>query len=358
VKLQGRAIEGFLARPDPKVRAVLVYGPDAGLVRDRADTLARSVLPDLNDPFRVAELTAKAVAGDPARLADEVAAFSLTGGRRLIRLREADDSTATAFAALFAAEPGGDSLVVAEAGDLGARSKLRLAFEAAAGGAALPCYMEDENALRRVMVDLAAAAGLALDPDAQAFLAANLVGDRLMARSEIEKLALYMDASPGGSDAGSAGRGGERRVGLEDVQAAIGDSASLLSLDDPAWAAASGDFPTLDRALGRLFAEGMAAVAILRAAQRHFQRLHWAQGEIAAGASPDVAVKAVKPPVFFKMQSVFAAQLRQWPPAQLRQALERLVDAEAECKRTGMPDETLTARALFQLAAMARARRG
>ena len=357
MKLQGKAIEGFLARPDPKIRAVLVYGPDAGLVRDRADTLARSVVADLADPFRVAELTAKAVAGAPARLVDEVAALSLTGGRRLVRLREADDSAAAAFAALFAVAPGGDSLVVAEAGDLGARSKLRLAFEAAASGAALPCYMEDENALRRVMVELAAASGLVLDPDAQAFLAANLVGDRLMARSEIEKLAVYMDASPGKMNAGS-GRGGERRVGLEDVRAAIGDSASLLSLDDPAWAAASGDFPTLDRALGRLFAEGMAAVAILRAAQRHFQRLHWAQGEVAAGASPDAAVKALKPPVFFKMQSVFAAQLRQWPPAQLRQALERLVETEADCKRTGMPDETLTARTFFQLAAMARARRG
>ena len=350
MKLQGKAIEGFLARPDSKIRAVLVYGPDAGLVRDRADTIARSVVADMNDPFRVAELATKSVAGDPARLVDEVAALSLTGGRRLVRLREADDSVTAAFAALFSSEPGGDSLVVAESGDLGARSKLRLAFEAAAIGAALPCYMEDETSMRRVMVEMAAAAGLVLDPDAQAFLAGNLVGDRLMARSEIEKLALYMDASPG--------KGGERRVGLEEAQAAIGDSASLLSLDDPAWAAASGDFPTLDRALGRLFAEGMASVAVLRAAQRHFQRLLWVQGEIGAGASPDAAVKALKPPVFFKMQNAFTAQLRQWPPAQLRQALERLVETEAECKRTGMPDETLTARALFQLAAMARARRG
>ncbi|MEI6558872.1 MAG: DNA polymerase III subunit delta [Rhodospirillaceae bacterium] len=348
MKLQGKGIEAFIARPDPKIRAVLVYGPDAGLVRDRADTLARSVVSDLVDPFRVSELTAKGVAGDPARLVDEVAALSLTGGRRLIRLREADDGVAAAFAGLFVAAVAGDSLVVAEAGDLGARSRLRLAFEAAAAGAALPCYMEDESALRRVMVELAAAAGLVLDPDAQAYLAANLVGDRLVARSEIEKLALYMDAGPGR---------GERRVGLEEVQAAVGDSASLLSLDDPAWAAASGDFPSLDRALVRLFAEGMAAVAVLRAAQRHFQRLFWVQAEIAAGMAGEAAVKALKPPVFFKMQAAFGAQLRQWPPAQLRQALERLVEAEAECKRTGMPDETLTARVLYQLAAMARARR-
>ncbi len=349
MKLQGRAIEGFLARPDPKIRAVLVYGPDAGLVRDRADTVSRSVVADLDDPFRVVELTAKALAGYPARLVDEAAALSLTGGRRLIRLRETEDGVTGAFAALFEASTGGDSLVVAEAGDLGARSRLRLAFEAATTGAALPCYMEDESSLRRVLVELAAAVGLVLDPDAQAFLAANLVGDRMMARGEIEKLSLYLNSSPG--------RGGERRVGLEDVQAVIGDSASLLSLDDPAWAAASGDFPALDCALGRLFGEGMAAVAVLRAAQRHFQRLHWAQGEIGAGMSGEAAVKALKPPVFFKMQAVFAAQLRQWPPAPLRQALERLVEAEAECKRTGMPDETLTARVLFQLAAMARARR-
>ena len=348
MKLQGKAIDAFVARPDPRVRAVLVYGPDAGLVRDRADILARTVLADLADPFRVAELPVKAVAGDAARLADEVAAQSLIGGRRLIRLRDGDDSLANSFSALFGTMPPGDSLVVVEAADLGARSRLRLAFEAAAAGAALPCYIEDEPALRRVVTELAAAQGLILDPDAQEFLAANLVGDRLVARGEIEKLALYMGATPGA---------GGCRVGLDDVQAAIGDSASLLSLDDPVWAAASGDFAALDKALGRLFAEGTAPVAVLRAAQRHFQRLHFVQAEIAAGTSAETAVGALKPPVFFKLRGTFQAQLRQWPLSPLRQALERLTDAEAECKRTNMPDETLCARVLFQLSAMARARR-
>jgi DNA polymerase-3 subunit delta len=170
-----------------------------------------------------------------------------------------------------------------------------------------------------------------------------------MARGEIEKLALYMGASPG--------RGGGARVGLEDVQAVIGDSAALLSLDDPAWAAASGDFADLDRALGRLFAEGTAAVAVLRTTQRHFQRLHWVQAEVLSGAALDSAVSALKPPVFFKLRTPFMAQLRQWPAPALRQALDRLTDAEIECKRTGMPDETLCARVMFQLAAMARVRR-
>ncbi len=343
MKLQGKAIDGFLARPDPRIRAVLVYGPDAGLVRERAGTVARSVVPDLADPFRVAELPVRTVAGDVARLLDEVAALSLVGGRRLVRIREADESVTAACAVLFSAPPSGDSLLLVEAGDLGARSRLRLAFEAAPLGAALPCYVEDESALRRVIVELAAGQGLSLDNDAQVFLAAHLIGDRSVVRGEIEKLALYM--------------GSERRVGLEQVQAVIGDSASQLSLDDPIWAAASGDFAALDTALRRLYAESMAPVAILRAAQRHFQRLHWVQAEIAAGLSSEAAVGALKPPLFFKLRSVFLTQLRQWPLPALRQALDRLTEAEIECKRTNMPDETLCARTLLQLAALARSRR-
>ncbi len=343
MKLQGKAIDGFLARPDRRIRAVLVYGPDAGLVRERAGTLARTVVPDLADPFRVAELPARAVAAEGARLLDEVTALSLVGGRRLIRVRDGDETITPACAALFAAAPPGDSLVVVEAGDLGARSRLRVLFETAALGAALPCYVEDESALRRVITDLSSDHGLVPDADALAFLAANLIGDRLVVKGELEKLALYM--------------GSERRVGLEQVQAVIGDGASLLSLDDPVWAAAGGDFAALDKALARLYGESVAPVAILRAAQRHFQRLHWVQAELAAGTSVEGALSALKPPLFFKLRNTFLAQLRQWPLPALRQALERLTDAEIECKQTNMPDETLCARTLLQLAALARSRR-
>src|SRR5207237_769197 len=99
-------IDGFLRRPDPQIRAVLLFGPDAGLVRERADTLARAICPDLHDPFRVADLTAAVLAADPARLADEAAQISLMGGRRVVRLREASGAVAS-----LVAHRGGDSLL-------------------------------------------------------------------------------------------------------------------------------------------------------------------------------------------------------------------------------------------------------
>lgn len=338
MKLQARAIDGFLRTPDPSVRAILLYGPDAGLVRDRARQLGKSVVDDLADPFRVTDLLGKSLSDDPARLSDEMAAIAFTGGRRLIRVREAEDNSTAAFTALLEALPPGDSLAVVETGDLGARSKLRLLFEGADGAVAIPCYVEEEASLGRVISDILGGHGLSADPDALTFLAGSLVGDRMVARGEMEKLSIYM--------------GDKKRVSLEDAQSVIGDSGAL-SLDEPIWAAAEGDFAVLDRSLGRLFAEDMSPVAILRGAQRHFQRLQLISAQVAAGKSPDAAVESLRPPVFFKMKPRLVRQARRWTPPLVRQALERLVDAEADCKRSNMPDHTLCARVLFQLASLA-----
>lgn len=339
MKLQGKAVDGFLRRPDPKIRAILFYGPDAGLVRDRAGILARTVVEDLSDPFRVADLPSKGVADDPARLADETAALAFTGGRRLIRIRDGEDNLTAAFTALFAAMPGGDTLIIVEAGDLANRSKLRVLFEGADVAAAVPCYVEDSGSLETVIADLLKERGLSADSDVIGFLAERLVGDRMVARGEVEKLALYAL--------------GNQRLTLEDVEASIGDS-STLEPDEPILAAAEGDYAALDRALQRLFAEGTAPVAILRTAQRHFQRLQLIAAKVEQGSTPDMAVEQLKPPVFFKLKPRFTAQARRWPAASVRSALERLVDAEADVKRTGIPDQTVCARVLYQIASMAK----
>jgi DNA polymerase III subunit delta len=342
VKIAAGRIEGFLRRPDPSVRAVLFYGPDGGLVRERADTMARGICPDQHDPFRVVDILGSAIAKDPARLADEVASMALTGGRRVIRIRDADDGVTNSFTALFQSMPGGDSMVVVEAGDLPKTSKLRALFENSDYGAPIPCYVEDEAALADTIASMLAGHKLTVSADARDFLAGNLVGDRMVARGEIEKLVTYM--------------GGPGRVELEDAQACIGDSGAL-ELDAPCWAAGDGDFAGVDRALRRLFAEGMSPVPILRTAQRHFQRLQLVVAQVQKGDSLERAVGTLRPPLFFKVKNQFIAQAKRWSPAALRQGLDRLTDAEADCKRTNMPDETICARAFFQLAVLARSRR-
>jgi len=268
-----------------------------------------------------------------------MAAIALTGGRRCVRVRGAEDAVTPVFAAVLGDPPSGDTLAVVEAGDLGKGSKLRALFEDSPAATAIACYVEDEAGLSRTIAEMLQAAGKTAGPDALAQLAASLVGDRMLARAEIEKLITYM--------------GAEREVTLAEVRAVIGDSGAM-ELDAPVWAAADGDYAAVDRALARLYGEGESPVGILRAAQRHCQRLQLVVGQVARGESLDRAAGALKPPLFFKTRNQFLAQARRWSPAALRQALDRLTEAEADCKRTGMPDKTLCARALYQVAALAR----
>ncbi|HVH77765.1 MAG TPA: DNA polymerase III subunit delta, partial [Stellaceae bacterium] len=176
MKLPTGRIETFLRRPDPQIRAILLYGPDAGLVRERADALGRTVCPDLRDPFRVADLTGAIIAGDPARLHDEAAQISLMGGSRLVRVREASDAQAAVFGR-FLAEPGSEGLVVAEAGDLPPRSTLRRAFEDASSAVAIGCYPDGARDLGELIRETFAAHRITASRDAVEFLA-GVGGDR------------------------------------------------------------------------------------------------------------------------------------------------------------------------------------
>ncbi len=337
MKIQAGAADQFVLEPDPRVNAVLIYGPDNGLVRERAQTLAKVAVDDPNDPFMVSEIAASTRRDDPSRLADEAASMSLMGGRRLVRLRDATDGVADHVKAMF--DAGNiEALVVVEAGDLAARSRLRKLFEDTPDAAAIACYADDDRALSRVIRETLGRHDLEVSDDAMIFLLDNLGGDRMISRMELEKLSAY-----------AAGAG---RVSLDDATACVGDSAVIV-LDDIAFSTASGQQARLARALGRAFEEGNDPIRVLRVVARHFLRLHLAAGIVAGGESPDRATKMLRPPVFFKRQDEFRGQLRRWSPATLSSAIEALTGAEIACKSTGIPGEATCGRALMRLAAHA-----
>src|SRR3954465_7108096 len=96
MKIEPRQADAFLKKPDPRIRGVVIYGNDEGLIGERAGQLARTVWEGLKDPFRVGDIAGDALKADPARLADEFGAMSLMGGRRVIRVRPAGEESATA----------------------------------------------------------------------------------------------------------------------------------------------------------------------------------------------------------------------------------------------------------------------
>src|SRR5499427_10751821 len=222
VALKGFEIDKFLARPHQPV--VLVFGPDAGLVRERAETLVRISVDDPKDPFQLARLDGDELASEPTRLVEEANTIPLFGGRRAIWIKAGGRNFAPALEALVAAPPP-DCRVVIEAGDLKRSAPLRAICERAKQAAALPCYLDAEKDLLRLIDDELREFELAISPDARAALIPLLGGDRLASRHEIRKLALFAR--------------GKARVELDDVVAVVAD-ASTLGLDDLVDAAFAG----------------------------------------------------------------------------------------------------------------------
>lgn len=339
MKINPASADRFAKAPPGEICAVLLYGPDAGLVRERATHLIGAIVDDPGDPFRVAELTVAALREDQSRLADEAAAMSLTGGRRVVGIKGATDTISDIFADLLQASPADSALVIAEAADLGPRSKLRKLFEGADNAAAIACYSDDGRAVETLVQEVLSSRNLTVSHDALRYLCDNLGGDRLVSRSELEKLALFMGDG-----------GGE--VSLSDAVNCIGDSANM-ALDDLAFAAATGDIEQLTRLIDRVRQEGTTAIAILRILARHFQRLHLVSGLIDEGKSPEEAMKSLRPPVFFKQARAFRVQTTRWTTDRLEMTLESIGQAEAACKSTGAPSDLLCGQLLLRTAVMA-----
>jgi DNA polymerase-3 subunit delta len=330
----------FVANPPNTLTAALVYGPDAGLVQERAEKLMKTVVADLTDPFNVADFNESVLIADNARLFDEAAAISMMGGRRVVRVRGAGNGLTELFER-FLDDHVGDALVVVEAGDLAKSAALRKIFESDKTAAAIACYPDSVATLPDVVRDALRAGGFSIAPDALEDAAARLGSDRGVTRRELEKLMLYAH--------------GRKEIALADVRAVMGDEAEART-EAVADAAAGGDLAALDRELERLWVSDINPAQVIRGAMGHFQKLLTAREATMRGESMDAALKRLRPPPHFSRLTAFKAQVQRWKSDKLGDALDMLLEAEALTRTTGVPAEAVTGRTLMNIAAMAKGR--
>jgi DNA polymerase-3 subunit delta len=331
MKLEAARIEGFLK--NPAVPIILLHGPDSGLVAERGLVLARGVEGALNDPFRYAELQNPA----PDILLAEAFAAALTGGRRVVRVRDAHETLVKALETLLKSPP--DALVILEAGDLTPKSKLRALAEKAAGAAVIACYAIEPGRLPQVISSRLRSMGIQIDQDAATWAGQNLSGEEGPLGQALEVLLLYA--------------GEEKRLSLADVSAALADGGDT-SMNDAIDAALTGDLAATDKALTLAYEEGVAPVGLLRVLLGELLRLRLAAGAMAAGASAQEAMASMRPPVFFKRQALVGKALRLWPLAALNQAIAAALVAESACKTTHVPENAYCRQTMLALATRAR----
>lgn len=337
MKLAVKDIASFMQAPT-RVQGALLYGPDLGLVRQRMNAIIAAILKDSNDPFCRIELSGRQAEDDPARLHDELSAFSFTGDRRIIIVRDADDGLSKALSPALAALSSTTYLLIV-AGDLPGKSSLRALVEKHANIAAVACYKDEGAGLDALIRDTFKAYGLRATPDVVRYLSQSLGGDRMIILNEIEKISLYL---------------GEEHdtISLEAVSELVADNADR-GQDDVNHAVAVGSVETLCRTLDRLFLEGVNGVATVRGLQRYFLRLqeiHIIQQS--RGGSIDQIIDGLRPPVFWKNKPLLSAHLKRWDVGRIGRVLERLMALEIEMKRYHDQQPARLAQALIGLCRM------
>jgi len=340
VALRGKEIDAFLARPDPSRPIILLYGPDAGLVHERADALMASAVDDPNDPFSLVKMDGDELAAEPSRLVDEAMTVPLFGGRRAIRIRAGSRSFASGIDTLSEMQPK-DCRIVIEAGELRPDAPLRKACEKAKSAVAIACYADSERDLAKLIDDELRASNLKIAPDARAALTSLLGGDRQASRNEIRKVALYAH--------------GKGEVTLDDVAAIVTD-ASGLALDPIVDSAFAGRAADVEIAFAKAMAAGTNAGFIIMTAQRQAAALHKARLSIEEGRSELEALDSGFPRLHFSRKTLVETALRNTSTERMARVMAQLADAAFDMRRQSTLAEVIAQRALLAIAVNARRR--
>src|SRR5215467_6139725 len=294
VALSAREIDAFVAKPDSNRPIILIFGPDAGLVRERADALITSAVDDVNDPFALVRLDGDELAGEPSRLVDEAMTIPMFGGRRAIRVRAGSRSFASGVDTL-ADSAVKDCRIVIEAGELRPESPLRKACERAKTAVAIACYPDTERDLARLIDEELRASDLRIAPDARAVLMSLLGGDRQASRNELRKLALYAH--------------GKGEIALDDVMTVVSD-ASELKLDPIVDGAFAGRPDLVESEFAKAMVAGTYPGVIISAAQRQAAWLHKSALAAAEGTSIASVLDGGFPRLHFSRKPMAETALR------------------------------------------------
>lgn len=340
--LKNGEVNGFLKKPDPRYPIILVYGPDLGLVHERARLLAHCSVTDPDDPFQLIKMDGEQLSQDPQRLVDEALTIPLFAGKRTIWIRLGQVTPNEVIGLTNAIdtlcqENLTDITLIFEAGDLNPRHPLRSQIEKTKQGITLPCYADEGRTLGDLVDQILSGAGQRIEREAKQALLERLGADRLMSRQEIEKLSLYA--------------AGQSMIALADVDAVMADTG-VVNLDRLIDATFGGHNQDCDEMLRRCLAEGLDIGYITSALLRHALTLQSSRLMRDAGKDMRSIEQAAR--IYFKRQAAFQRQVNHWTCAALDKAILYLSETQYQSRKNAELSAPLLSRCCLQLSLAAK----
>ncbi len=324
--------------PKDDTNGYLIHGTDAGQVSDYARLLAASLSAKSSPLGEVLRLSEQDLSQNPGRIGVELKTVPMFGGKPVIWLRTAQNLPLDEIDESLRLRPTSAYLVV-EAGNLPKTSKLRQLFEGAGHLAALPCYGDDVNGVSAMVEKHAAAAALKLSPETAKLLKDILGSNLSVARAEMEKLVLYA--------------AGDGEITDETVKAAIGDVLEGLT-DTVINAVFSGDGNDALSEFDKLVSANVSTQSVLSLLNMHLLRLMRVKGFVDGGEPFALAIKKLRPPLFFKAERAFSSQIRIWTFERLTKVSALLQEATLASRLNAGMEKAMIEHLLLQIAAMAR----
>ena len=294
-----------------KIKSVLIYGPDAGLV----DELCDKAIDKLEiEKDNLLAIDANELREKQDALFAESCSPSMFGGQKAVIIAGAGDSDTKIISDLVTSSSLCATVIIT-AGDLRVGS-LRKLFEDGKDIAAIACYADDTKTLEALIhKELSADAGIRqVTPDAMSYMLSHLGGDRGITRSFLQKIAIYV------SD--------KHVVDLDDVEKCLPDT-SASSADDYMYSLTAGHMNQTMVALDRLMYAGADANMLVRMLYNHFTRLLTA------------VVDGQLPKLFWKVADKFNMAVKIWPESEIVNVLSKLNDLEKQFRTNGMQPEVL-----------------
>lgn len=325
-------------------RLIILYGPDRGLVSERAEQAAARTGVPLDDPFCALKMEAADLQKSPERLLDEMQSIGLFGGDKLVWVRGAMNEKALVDGlGLLAADPNLASYLIIEAGDLKKGAALRKAAENERAIALVPCYADDQQSLNLLIDQVLAETGQRIAQAARTRLLESLGGDRRASRGEIRKLALYCM--------------GEPEITEQHVAEIIGD-VSATTTDNLLDALLQGNQTDMISAFEALISAKTAIYQILNAVLRQFQMLDGLRARMEeTGQQPAQVVANYGKHIFFRRRPVVIQALQVWNGAKLGRELNRLQSMVLTAQKNPSIASSIAAQLLLSLTIQSSPRR-
>ena len=314
-------------------KVALIHGSDFGIVEDCARRIIQMIVTNKDD-FSFIKITKSHLKETPSYLLDEGNSVSFLGGRKLIWLKEADNSVLE-FVENYLSYIQTDTFLLITGDALQKTSALRNLAENAPDVLEIACYTDEDKDVKMLISSYLRDKGYQADMDSLNLLSERLVENRIATQSELEKLMTY--------------KGVDKIISVADVETVI-PNTETASFDELCHAVALGKQKETDKMLSNLLVNGETPVSIVRILISHFNKLLLAIDMGENGIPKEEVLKKILRANQFRQKEVMSMQISLWKKEFVVKVLQLLLDTERQVKTTELPAELMVERALTTIA--------